>query len=65
MLQLEYMSMVTVCHLSIQEGLIHIHNQVENCLEVHLMENPLKKDHMIKTQLEYRHLIHMLDFMDG
>jgi hypothetical protein len=29
------------------------------------MEDPLEEDHMIKTQLEYRHLIHMLDFMDG
>jgi hypothetical protein len=63
--QLEYMSMVMVCHLSNQEGLVHIHNQMENCLEVHLIEDPLEEDHIIKTQLEYCHLIHMLDFMDG
>jgi hypothetical protein len=49
MLQLVYLSMVMVCHLSSQEGLIHIHNQVDHCFEVHLMEDPLEEDHMIKT----------------
>ncbi len=38
------------------KGLIHIHRWVGNCLE---------EDHLIKTHLEDRHLIHMLDFMDG
>jgi len=38
------------------EGFIHIHSWVGNHLE---------EDHLIKTHLEDRHLIHMLDFMDG
>jgi hypothetical protein len=46
--------------LQYSEGLIHIHNWVENHLKVRLME-----DHLIETHLEDRHLIHMLDFMDG
>jgi hypothetical protein len=44
---------------------IHIHNQVENRLEVHLMEDHQEKDHLIETHLKDCHLIHMLDFMDG
>ncbi len=47
------------------ERLLHIHNQVENCLEVCLMEDRRKKGHLIKTHLKDFHLIHMLDFMDG
>jgi hypothetical protein len=47
------------------EELIHIHNQVENFLEVCLMEDLQEEDHLFKTHLEDHHLIHVLDFMDG
>jgi len=48
-----------------QERLTEIHSRVENCLEVHLMEDRQEEDHPIETHLEDHHLIHMLDFMDG
>jgi hypothetical protein len=57
--------MVMVFLSSTLEGLIHIHNLVDNRLEVHLMEDRQEEDHLIETHLEDRHLIHMLDFMDG
>ncbi len=65
LLPLDYLSMVTMFQSNNQEGLIHIHNQMENHLEVYLMEDHQKEDHFIETHLEDRHLIHMLDFMDG
>jgi hypothetical protein len=57
--------MVEVCHLHHQEGLTRIRNQVEDHLEIHLMEDCLEENNLIKTHLEDRHLIHMLDFTDG
>jgi hypothetical protein len=39
LLPLNYMFMVTVFQSNSLEGLIHIHNQMENRLEVHLMED--------------------------
>jgi hypothetical protein len=65
MLPLDYLSTVMVFLSNNPKGLIHIHIQVENCLEVCLMEDPQKEDHMIKTHLEDHHIIHMLDFMDN
>jgi hypothetical protein len=38
---------------------------MENILGIHLMENCMEEDHLIKTHLKNHHLIHMLDFMDG
>jgi hypothetical protein len=63
---MDYMSMVTMFYFSSQERLIHIHNQVENCLEVHLMEDHKEEeDHLIETHLKDCCFIHLLDFMDG
>ncbi len=42
-----------------------IHNQVEDPLEIHIMEDFLEEDYLIETHLEDYHLIHLLDFMDG
>jgi hypothetical protein len=64
LLPLDYMFMVMVFLFSTLEGLIHIHNWVENRLEVHLMEDCQEEDHLIETHLKDRHLIYMLDFMD-
>ncbi len=44
---------------------MYIHNRVENCLKVHLMEDRQKEDHFIKTHLKDCHLIHLLDFTNG
>jgi hypothetical protein len=59
------MSMVMVFQSNGQKGLIHIHSLVENRLEVRLMEDCHEEDHLIKTHMEDRHLIHLLDFMNG
>jgi hypothetical protein len=55
-----YMSMVMMFQFSSQEGLIYIDSLVENCLQIHLIE-----DHLTETHLEDHHMIHMLEFMDG
>jgi hypothetical protein len=52
-------------HIQQPRGLIHIHNCVDNCLEVYVMEDHQEKEHLIETHLKDHHLIHMLDFMDG
>jgi hypothetical protein len=65
MLPLDYLSTVELCHLNCQKGLTHIHNQVEDRLEIHLVEDCLEEDHPIETHLEDYHLIHLLDFMNG
>ncbi len=65
--------MVMVFQSNSPKGLIHIHNQVENCIEVRIMEDLQEEDCVIKPHLkdchlihmEDCHLIHMLDFMDG
>jgi hypothetical protein len=57
--------MVMMFHFNSQEGLIYIHNRMENYLEVHLMGDHQEVDHLTETQLEDRHLIHMLDFTNG
>jgi hypothetical protein len=66
MLLVDYMSMVMMFYFSSQERLVHIHNQVENHLEVRLMEDHKEEeDHLAKTHLKDCRLIHLLDFMDG
>jgi len=52
--------MVMIFYFNNQKGLTHIHNWVENRLEVCLME-----DHLIETHTVDHCLIHMLDFMNG
>jgi hypothetical protein len=65
-LPLDYLFMVMVFQFNNQKRLIHIHNQVENHLEVYLMENcQEEEDHFIETHLEDSHLIHLLDFTNG
>ncbi len=55
-----------VFHFNNQEGLIYIHNRVENHLEVCLMEDHQEEEnHLIKTHLEDYHLIYLLDFTNG
>ncbi len=61
----DYMSMVIMFHFSNQEGLIYIHNRMENRLEVCLMGDHQEEDHHIKTHLEDCYLIHLLDFTNG
>ncbi len=65
MLLLDNLSMVMVFHFINLEGLIHIHNRVENHLEIHLMEDCQEEDHLIETHLEDHDLIHLLDFTNG
>jgi hypothetical protein len=65
MLPMAYLSMVMMFQFNSQEGLIYIHNGVENCLEIRLMEDLLEKDHLAETHLEDCHMIHMLDFTNG
>jgi hypothetical protein len=62
MLPLDNMSMVMVFHFINLERLIHVHNQVGNRLEIHLMEDHQEEDHLIETHLEDHDLIHLLDF---
>jgi hypothetical protein len=50
---MDYLSMVVLFYFNNQEKLIHIHNRMENCMEVCLMENHQKEeDNLIKNFLE-------------
>jgi len=49
---MDYLSMVMMFYLNNQKGLIHIHCQVENHLEVHLLEDHQEEEeHLIEPTL--------------